>query len=200
MALLSPNSVWPIVALLIFSPCFLLSILNFLQKSAKKERRKQMRQAMGSDHINLEEKVSICCSLLSVPTSPIQQSVSFNQYEATIQRFKYVAMHIAIALIFYSYPYSILTENILVYDNYSFNIAFHVIQLIAIIVYFRTSLMNPGIIKPHKALQPQLDEHPTESSPLKPKKETFSSTMDKINKGYKYGMHTQHTFTYICTL
>eukprot|EP01084_Bolivina_argentea_P260648 440233_1 len=94
-----------------------------------------------------ETKICSCFPWEEATESALYREYIFSRYNAVLSRIQYILSHIAIGLIFYAYPYSVLIRNIGTTYAYIFNITFHVIQLISIQIFLKISLGDPGIIK-----------------------------------------------------
>ena len=187
--MLAPWITWPIVIILIKLPFVLFGILSYLKKSAQETADEIAKESslLTSDYIDDKVSINSICRCIRFPISSYERQVLFSRYKANIHRFRYLTFHISIALIFYSYPYSVLTENIKVYDNYSFNVFFHIIQFIAICIYFRVSYMDPGIIQTSQLAKYVFTEtSPTEQTPLMSNEQSSTSVIVKTRMEYKY--------------
>ena len=187
-SILAPWIVWPIVIILIKLPFVLFGILSCLQDSAEQTAKQFAENASltVSDYIDDEVSVSAFCRCIRFPISVSERQVLFRRYKANIHRFRYLTFHISIALVFYTFPYSVLTENIRVYNEVSFNIIFHFIQICAIIVYFRASLMDPGIIKASSFAKSALSTPLSETTPLISQQHSSTSVIVKTSMDYRY--------------
>lgn len=125
--MLSPVVVWP-VTLSCIVPIY---IVWFLIYQAKKRTN---RFGIWIDQ------------LIPQPLTALEREIQFAKYITRINRIKHVFIHIYMGLIFYTFPDSILMQNMDT-NNYNFNIIFHSTQLLSVITYFITSLIDPGVIK-----------------------------------------------------
>merc|ERR1719242_1897868 len=77
----------------------------------------------------------------------------FSLWTRCIARIRYVLWQFVLGITFYTFPFSQFVKNMANPNSYANNIAFHVTQLIAVVLFMITSLINPGIIPPSKQNQ-----------------------------------------------
>merc|ERR1712228_814205 len=77
----------------------------------------------------------------------------FSLWTRCIARIRYVLWQFVLGITFYTFPFSQFVKNMANSNSYANNIAFHVTQLIAVVLFMITSVINPGIIPPSKQNQ-----------------------------------------------
>eukprot|EP01084_Bolivina_argentea_P305594 527929_1 len=137
----------------------------------------------------LEGTIALCyhTSFACFAISSVEKEVKYGRISSWINRSKYILLQIVVGLTFYTFPYSEFVKYVDQegsYEYYQFNILFHVTQLICLIVYIITSLIDPAIIPSSTLiLNTDVSGIKNECSPLlntKKNKSTFKYSFEPI--------------------